>query len=114
MYQSLQDLCKKKKPEIAETSKFVDFKEWIEEPRTWRLLGDYMLSHEEELLARDCHRVYVEKVNIRRKKSDMEALDIPMLMKMARNCASKHPLFSSSLTGSSQVFKITTMLLIML
>jgi hypothetical protein len=88
VYQSLHDLCKKKQPPIAEANKFADFKDWIEEPQTWRLLGNRAHSFEEELLSRDCYRVYVEKVNVRRKKSDLEALDIPMLMKMAKNCAS--------------------------
>jgi hypothetical protein len=99
VYQSLYDLCKKRKPELAEANKFIDFKEWIEEPRTWRLLGDYAHSCEEELVARDCYRVYVEKVNVRRKKSDLEALDIPMLMKMAKNCASE--ILISSLSSLS-------------
>ena len=89
VYQSLFDCCKKKIPEIAEVNKFPDFKDWIEEPRTWRLFGDYAHFFEEELIARECYRVYVEKVNVHRKKSDVEAMDIPMLMKMARNCASK-------------------------
>jgi hypothetical protein len=37
----------------------------------------------------------VEKVNVRRKKSDLEALDIPMLMKMAKNCASKRRFYAT-------------------
>jgi hypothetical protein len=89
VYQSLFDCCKKKNPEVAQASSFTDFKEWIEDPFTWRLLGDHAHALEEELLARDWYRVYAEKVNVNRRKSDLDAMDIPMLMKMAKNCACK-------------------------
>eukprot|EP00602_Paraphysomonas_sp_CaronLab_P013879 CAMPEP_0185043286 /NCGR_PEP_ID=MMETSP1103-20130426/42818_1 /TAXON_ID=36769 /ORGANISM="Paraphysomonas bandaiensis, Strain Caron Lab Isolate" /LENGTH=888 /DNA_ID=CAMNT_0027583441 /DNA_START=499 /DNA_END=3162 /DNA_ORIENTATION=- len=88
VYQSLYDACAKRKPPLAGTDQVPAFKDWIEEPRTWKLLGDYAHSMEEELIARDCYKEYVDKVNVFRKKKDIEEMNIPVLMKIAKNCAS--------------------------
>jgi hypothetical protein len=87
VYQALYNSCKRRN--VAETEQFGDFKGWVESPITWRLLGDRALAMEEELIARECYRCYVEKVNEYRRKKELEAMNVDILMKIARNCASK-------------------------
>lgn len=87
VFQALYNVCKKHN--IADTDKFADFKDWVENPMVWRRLGDRALVEQEELVARECYAVYVEKVNMFRKKKDLEAMNIEVLMKIARNCASE-------------------------
>lgn len=87
VFQALYNSCKRR--EVANTELFGDFREWVENPMTWRLLGDRALEMEEELIARECYRCYVDRVNEFRRKKDLEALNIEILMKIAKNCASK-------------------------
>lgn len=88
VYQSLFDCCKKRSPPLCGVEEFTDFRLWIESASTWKLLGDYAHYKLEELIARDCYKIYVDKVNTARLKEDVQAMDIDVLMKIARNCAS--------------------------
>ena len=88
VYQALYNVCKRRG--VADTNSFADFKDWIDSSTTWRLLGDRAWGEEEELIARECYGVYVDKVLELRRKKDLEAMSVDVLMKIARNCASMY------------------------
>lgn len=105
VYQSLHAVCSKRTPPLAlagvqttslSTASPSGFREWSEAGATWRLLGDYFLSMQEELTARDCFRKYVNVYSGQPPEQQQEAegeeeeegeMTVSLLLRMAKNSA---------------------------
>ena len=95
IYQSLFDVCARRDPPVAhagDASKgMAEHKHWAESAQTWRLLGEYFLTMQEELTARDCFRKFTEKVGFQQHQSQEELADegltVDMLLRIAKNSA---------------------------
>ncbi len=85
MYQSLYDTCYK--ADVTECGKYSSFREWQEDPQTWWLLGEYARKLQEPLIARDCYKIYLDQVDYRGLRSELDGVTIEKLMIIAKNCA---------------------------
>jgi hypothetical protein len=59
----------------------------MDDPFVWKDLAEHACELQEPLIARDCYRNYVDRLNMRRIKKEMDTLTIDQLLKMACNCA---------------------------
>ena len=95
IYQSVFKVCSRRRPPLANAGiAFLgmdDFKTWLDDPQTWRLLGEYFLTIQEELTARDCFRKFADKVNFHQEKSleymESQGMNVDMLLRIAKNSA---------------------------
>ena len=73
--------------ERGNTAAYAGFKEWMEDPQTWILLGEEIGAQHEPLIAKDGFELYVQKVTKGRDKELHAVVDFKTCMKLAKNFA---------------------------